>query len=57
MGYVEMLEISAFLLLIPFASFDCSVDDGFPPVTFHFGSSLSLKVYPREYLFPYVSML
>ncbi|CAL5392117.1 unnamed protein product [Camellia sinensis] len=30
-----------------------SIDDGFPPVTFHFESSLSLKVYPREYLFPF----
>ncbi|XP_042986672.1 aspartic proteinase 36-like isoform X1 [Carya illinoinensis] len=30
-----------------------SVDDGFPPVTFYFENSLSLKVYPREYLFPY----
>lgn len=34
-----------------------SVDDGFPPVTFHFGSSLSLKVYPREYLFPYEGLM
>ncbi|KAG5531004.1 hypothetical protein RHGRI_025829 [Rhododendron griersonianum] len=33
-----------------------SVDDGFPPVTFHFESSLSLTVYPREYLFPFVSI-
>ncbi|PSS23998.1 Aspartic proteinase-like protein [Actinidia chinensis var. chinensis] len=30
-----------------------SIDDGFPPVTFHFERSLSLKVYPREYLFPF----
>ncbi|XAR48775.1 Nepenthesin [Bertholletia excelsa] len=30
-----------------------SIDDGFPPVSFHFGSGLSLKVYPREYLFPF----
>uniref|UniRef100_A0A5B7BFJ8 Putative aspartic proteinase-like protein 2 n=1 Tax=Davidia involucrata TaxID=16924 RepID=A0A5B7BFJ8_DAVIN len=30
-----------------------SVDDGFPNVTFHFENSLSLKVYPREYLFPF----
>ncbi|XP_059445821.1 aspartic proteinase 36 [Corylus avellana] len=30
-----------------------SVDDGFPPVTFHFENSLSLKVYPHEYLFPF----
>ncbi|KAF7132251.1 hypothetical protein RHSIM_Rhsim09G0037000 [Rhododendron simsii] len=34
-----------------------SVDDGFPPVTFHFESSLSLMVYPREYLFPFVMYL
>ncbi|XP_065861558.1 aspartic proteinase 36 isoform X3 [Euphorbia lathyris] len=30
-----------------------SVDDGFPNVTFHFENSVSLKVYPHEYLFPY----
>lgn len=42
---------------IIFAFSACSVDDGFPPVTFHFGSSLHLKVYPRDYLFPFVSML
>ncbi|KAA8531368.1 hypothetical protein F0562_006077 [Nyssa sinensis] len=30
-----------------------SVDDGFPNVTLHFENSLSLKVYPREYLFPF----
>lgn len=30
-----------------------SIDDGFPTVTFHFESSLSLKVYPHEYLFPF----
>ncbi|GAB4834982.1 hypothetical protein Ancab_033249 [Ancistrocladus abbreviatus] len=29
-----------------------SVDDGFPPVTFYFQNSLSLTVYPHEYLFP-----
>lgn len=28
-----------------------SVDDIFPPVTFHFENSVSLKVYPHEYLF------
>ncbi|XP_065622289.1 aspartic proteinase 36 isoform X2 [Quercus suber] len=28
-----------------------SIDDGFPPVVFHFENSLSLKVYPHEYLF------
>ncbi|KAK3021909.1 hypothetical protein RJ639_047626, partial [Escallonia herrerae] len=33
-----------------------SVDDGFPPVTFHFENSLLLKVYPHEYLFPFVSI-
>ncbi|XP_068333524.1 aspartic proteinase 36-like [Pyrus communis] len=30
-----------------------SVDDGFPSVTFYFENSLSLKVYPHDYLFPY----
>lgn len=30
-----------------------SLDDGFPPVTLHFESSLTLTVYPREYLFPF----
>ncbi|KAL6970848.1 hypothetical protein U1Q18_030530 [Sarracenia purpurea var. burkii] len=30
-----------------------SIDDGFPPVTFHFERSLSLKVYPHDYLFPF----
>ncbi|TQD80875.1 hypothetical protein C1H46_033545 [Malus baccata] len=30
-----------------------SVDDGFPAVTFYFENSLSLKVYPHDYLFPY----
>ncbi|XP_019261833.1 PREDICTED: aspartic proteinase-like protein 2 isoform X2 [Nicotiana attenuata] len=30
-----------------------SVDDGFPQVTFHFENSLSLRVRPHEYLFPY----
>ncbi|XP_062144190.1 aspartic proteinase 36-like isoform X2 [Alnus glutinosa] len=28
-----------------------NVDDGFPTVTFHFDGSLSLTVYPHEYLF------
>ncbi|KAJ0617125.1 putative nepenthesin [Helianthus annuus] len=28
-----------------------SVDDGFPAVTFYFENSLSLKVYPHDYLF------
>ncbi|MFS7916323.1 putative aspartic peptidase A1 family, aspartic peptidase domain superfamily [Helianthus anomalus] len=27
------------------------VDDGFPAVTFYFENSLSLKVYPHDYLF------
>ncbi|XP_052206574.1 aspartic proteinase 36 [Diospyros lotus] len=30
-----------------------SIDDGFPNVTLHFGSSLLLKVYPHEYLFAF----
>ncbi|XP_068317810.1 aspartic proteinase 36-like isoform X2 [Pyrus communis] len=30
-----------------------SVDDGFPAVTFYFENSLSLKVYPHDYLFTY----
>lgn len=29
----------------------CSVDDGFPTITFHFEDSLSLTVHPHEYLF------
>ncbi|KAK9932786.1 hypothetical protein M0R45_020008 [Rubus argutus] len=29
-----------------------SVDDGFPDVTFYFENSLSLNVYPHDYLFP-----
>lgn len=29
----------------------CSVDDGFPDIKFHFENSLSLTVYPHEYLF------
>ncbi|KAM5569883.1 hypothetical protein ABKV19_017079 [Rosa sericea] len=33
-----------------------SVDDGFPAVTFYFENSLSLKVYPHDYLFPSVSI-
>ncbi|PRQ38097.1 putative aspartic peptidase A1 family [Rosa chinensis] len=32
------------------------VDDGFPAVTFYFENSLSLKVYPHDYLFPSVSI-
>ncbi|MFS7896822.1 putative nepenthesin [Helianthus anomalus] len=34
-----------------------SLDGEFPAVTFHFESSLSLKVYPHDYLFAYVSIL
>ncbi|KAL2470165.1 Eukaryotic aspartyl protease family protein [Abeliophyllum distichum] len=34
-----------------------SVDDAFPPVTFHFENSLYLKVYPREYLFPFEDLM
>lgn len=34
----------------------CSLDDGFPAVTFYFENSLSLKVYPHDYLFPSVSI-
>ncbi|CAN4120954.1 unnamed protein product [Withania somnifera] len=30
-----------------------SVDDGFPQVNFHFENSLSLRVRPHEYLFPF----
>ncbi|KAL8156627.1 aspartic proteinase 36-like [Apium graveolens] len=32
--------------------YDDNVDDAFPVVTFHFKGSLSLKVYPHDYLFP-----
>lgn len=31
--------------------YSCSVDDGFPIVKFHFEESVSLKVYPHDYLF------
>ncbi|KAH0674623.1 hypothetical protein KY284_025710 [Solanum tuberosum] len=34
-----------------------SVDDGFPQVTFHFENSLSLRVRPHEYLFPYEDLV
>ncbi|XP_027164273.1 aspartic proteinase-like protein 2 [Coffea eugenioides] len=34
-----------------------SVDDGFPPVTFHFGNSLNLTVYPHDYLFPFDGLM
>ncbi|KAI4364665.1 hypothetical protein MLD38_020723 [Melastoma candidum] len=33
-------------------AFSGSVDDAFPVVKFHFEGSLSLKVYPHDYLFP-----
>ncbi|CAH9101254.1 unnamed protein product [Cuscuta europaea] len=33
-----------------------SVDDGFPPVTIYFQNSLTLKVSPQEYLFPYENL-
>ncbi|CAN1253259.1 Aspartic proteinase 36 [Linum perenne] len=33
-----------------------SVDDAFPNVTFYFANSLFLRVYPHEYLFPFVSI-
>lgn len=45
------------LLLYNFVFTCCSVDDGFPPVTLHFQNSLTLMVYPHEYLFPFVSKL
>ncbi|EOA40148.1 hypothetical protein CARUB_v10008865mg [Capsella rubella] len=32
------------------------VDEGFPNVTFHFENSVFLRVYPHDYLFPYVSI-
>ncbi|XP_021900148.1 aspartic proteinase-like protein 2 [Carica papaya] len=31
--------------------FNENVDDGFPTVTFHFEDSISLTVYPHDYLF------
>lgn len=31
--------------------YSCSVDDGFPVVKFHFEGSLTLTVYPHDYLF------
>ncbi|XP_023748697.3 aspartic proteinase 36 [Lactuca sativa] len=37
--------------------FPGSVDDGFPEVTFYFENSLSLKVYPHDYLFNYEDFL
>lgn len=32
----------------------CRVDEVFPNVTFHFENSVFLRVYPHDYLFPYV---
>lgn len=43
-GFCKTTLISLFL-------YSCSVDDGFPTVTFHFDGSLSLTVYAHEYLF------
>lgn len=37
--------------------FSKNVDDGFPPVTFYFENSLSLKVYPHDYLFAFEDFL
>ncbi|XP_024985538.1 aspartic proteinase-like protein 2 isoform X4 [Cynara cardunculus var. scolymus] len=37
--------------------FSGSVDDGFPMVTFYFENSLSLKVYPHDYLFVFEDFL
>ncbi|XP_042059186.1 aspartic proteinase 36-like [Salvia splendens] len=37
--------------------FSGSVDDGFPTVTLHFQNSLSLMVYPHEYLFPFEDLM
>lgn len=45
------------ILLIYFSFLNCSIDDGFPMVTFYFENSLSLKVHPHEYLFPFVSII
>lgn len=51
-----VLPVLAIIIEI-FLPFRCSVDDGFPPVSFHFGKSLNLTVYPHDYLFPFVSIL
>ncbi|KAH6834850.1 Eukaryotic aspartyl protease family protein [Perilla frutescens var. hirtella] len=37
--------------------FSGSVDDGFPTVTLHFQNSLTLKVYPHEYIFPFEDLM
>lgn len=34
-----------------FVHFCCSVDDGFPKITFHFEDDLALNVYPHDYFF------
>lgn len=39
------------LLSLTCLGFDCSLDDGFPAVTFHFADSLNLTAYPHDYLF------
>lgn len=52
----SVLQVKRCPNAITFASNYCSVNDGFPQVTFHFENSLSLRVRPHEYLFPYVSM-
>lgn len=44
------------MVALSFTTFYCSVDDGFPVVTFHFENSLVLEVYPHDYLFPFVSI-
>lgn len=51
-----VLPVLALIIEI-FLPFRCSVDEGFPPVSFHFGKSLNLTVYPHDYLFPFVSIL
>lgn len=52
----QIVVQDAFLIFVRF-SFTCSVDDGFPAVTFYFENSLSLNVYPHDYLFPSVSIM
>lgn len=58
--YLKMWFIVGFSHHLPqyiFIFTCCSVDDGFPTVTLHFQNSLTLTVYPHEYLFPFVSKL
>lgn len=43
-------------LMKPHVTFAARVDEGFPNVTFHFENSVFLRVYPHDYLFPYVSI-